>query len=208
MDAKRPEIDVVILDVGNVLASYEPRKHLLKRFPPETVDALMEGIFDSALWPEMDRGARAVSDILEEIKENAPAIAPLVDEVVWNHYPEWMSLMQDTIAYLPRLRAAGYKLYVLSNYNADFFAGQPQFEVFLKEMDGIVLSGNEKCVKPHPEIYQALLERYDIAPERAIFYDDVPANVEGARRQGLRSVVFREATQLEPLLRPELPLGD
>lgn len=208
MDLKRPEIDVVVFDIGNVLATYEPRLHLAQRYPPETVEALIEGIFASAHWPEVDRGVRPVADILEDIKQDSPGIAPLVEDVVWNQYPTWTACKEDTIAYLPRLRAAGYRIFLLSNYNADFFETQPHYDVFLKEVEGVVLSGNEKCLKPHPEIYQILLERHHIAPEKAVFYDDLPENVEGARRQGMHAVVFRDAAQLEPLLRPDLSLEE
>ena len=186
MDTKRSGIDVVVFDVGNVLVTYEPEKHLALNYPPETVDALMRGIFASTHWPEVDRGVRAVADILDDIRRESPDIAHLVEEVVWRQYPTWTRCKEDTIAYLPRLRAVGYRLYLLSNYNDDFFAGQPHFAVFLEQVDGVVLSGNEKCVKPDAALYRVLLDRYGIIPERSVFYDDMPANVEAARALGMR----------------------
>ena len=50
--------------------------------------------------------------------------------------------------------------------------------------DGIVVNGEEKMVKPNPEIYQLLLNRYHLQASESIFIDDRPANVEGANHVG------------------------
>ena len=52
-------------------------------------------------------------------------------------------------------------------------------------------------MKPDPRIYRILLERYDIAPERAVFFDDRPDNVEAARREGIRGIVFTQDIPLQ-----------
>ena len=44
-------------------------------------------------------------------------------------------------------------------------------------------------MKPEPGIYEALLERYKIRPEEAVFFDDLPQNLEAARRFGLSTVL-------------------
>ena len=54
-----------------------------------------------------------------------------------------------------------------------------------------------KCIKPEEEIYRLLLDRYQIRPEDAIFYDDRPENVEAARRLGMNGVVFHEDIPLQ-----------
>jgi 2-haloacid dehalogenase len=68
----------------------------------------------------------------------------------------------------------------------------------------MVVSGEEFLLKPSPEIYNLLLSRYGLKAEECIFIDDNPANVEGAKRVGMESIVFRGAdtvlSDLEPYL--------
>ena len=69
----------------------------------------------------------------------------------------------------------------------------------MKTFDGGVFSWKEKCMKPDPEIYEILLKRYKIVPEQALFFDDRPENVEGARKVGINGVVFNTDIPLQML---------
>jgi putative hydrolase of the HAD superfamily len=64
--------------------------------------------------------------------------------------------------------------------NGDVFDG----DVF----DGDVFSAEEGVRKPDPEIYTRALSRLGVAPEEAIFVDDRPKNVEGARQVGMHAL--------------------
>ena len=63
-------------------------------------------------------------------------------------------------------------------------------------LDGFVVSGKEKTVKPGPRIYRILLERYGLRAEECIFIDDNPKNTAGAEAVGIRGLVFQDAAQL------------
>jgi 2-haloacid dehalogenase len=61
---------------------------------------------------------------------------------------------------------------------------------------GIVVSGEERLIKPDRQIYTRLLERYQIDPARAVFIDDNALNVEAAAALGLHGIHFRSPVQL------------
>jgi 2-haloacid dehalogenase len=61
---------------------------------------------------------------------------------------------------------------------------------FLHWFEGIVVSGDEKLIKPDPRIYQLLFEKFKIEPEESIFIDDSLKNVEAARELGMVSIHF------------------
>ena len=63
--------------------------------------------------------------------------------------------------------------------------------------DGIVVSGEEKMVKPNPEIYQLLLNRYHLQASESIFIDDRPANVEEANHVGIHGILFKGSLDLK-----------
>lgn len=64
-----------------------------------------------------------------------------------------------------------------------------------------MISSEEKVVKPEPEIYQRLFDRYGLEPSECVFTDDREENIEGARRMGMDGIVFVDAKQYEEELR-------
>ncbi len=45
-------------------------------------------------------------------------------------------------------------------------------------------------LKPAPEIFHRLAQRYDVALDQCLFIDDMAANVEGARAVGMHAHRF------------------
>ena len=66
---------------------------------------------------------------------------------------------------------------------------------FLKNMDGAIFSYEVNLLKPEPEIYQTLLDRFHLKPEETVFLDDTAENCEGARKLGITAVQFRDFKQ-------------
>ncbi len=60
-------------------------------------------------------------------------------------------------------------------------------------LDGTVISSEEHLLKPEPEIYRCVCERFGLKPEECLFTDDKPVNVEGAKAIGMNAVVFTDA---------------
>jgi len=67
---------------------------------------------------------------------------------------------------------------------------------FLHLFEGILVSGEEKLLKPDRRIYELLMSRYDIDGRRALFIDDNPKNVKGAQEAGLNAIRFESPEQL------------
>jgi len=60
-----------------------------------------------------------------------------------------------------------------------------------------VLSYEVKAMKPSPAIYREAIARAQCRPEECFYTDDIPAYVEGARREGIDAVQFQSCAQLE-----------
>ena len=91
----------------------------------------------------------------------------------------------------------GYKCYVLSNYPKGTFANTREERYFEEFLDGAVYSFQVQMIKPEKEIYQVLLERYDLIPEECVFIDDNQANVEVARELGMYAIHFQTKCEAE-----------
>ena len=87
------------------------------------------------------------------------------------------------------LKAAGYRLYVLSNMSREFIDFLRRFPVY-GLFDGEVVSCEEHTVKPEPRIYEILLERYGLTPSETLFIDDREMNIEAAAALGIHGFVF------------------
>lgn len=88
------------------------------------------------------------------------------------------------------LKSRGYGIYLLSNASLrlrEYFERIPGSDCF----DGLMVSAEEKLLKPEHEIFEALYARFHLKPEECFFIDDSPANVEGALRTGMPATVFR-----------------
>jgi len=74
--------------------------------------------------------------------------------------------------------------------------------------DGVVISGEVGIRKPAPEIYALGAERIGVWPDRCVFVDDLPFNLEPAAELGMATVHHLSAEQtiaeLEQLLGTEL----
>ena len=87
-------------------------------------------------------------------------------------------------------RSPRYQGTVLSNMSRefiDFLRKMPVYRCF----DGEVISCEEQVVKPEPEIYRRLLDRYSLDPAETLFIDDRPVNLEAARTFGISTFLFR-----------------
>jgi 2-haloacid dehalogenase len=105
-----------------------------------------------------------------------------------------------TVEILAELKDRGRPLYGLTNFSAETYP--PTFDRFgfLRWFDGTLVSGDVKLIKPDPRIFALLIERFAIDPHRAVYIDDVAANVVAARPFGIHAIQFTDPA----ILRAEL----
>jgi putative hydrolase of the HAD superfamily len=88
-------------------------------------------------------------------------------------------------------KRAGMRVGILSNelelFYDDGFLGEVDI---LREVDCIVDATRTQILKPDPRAYELALQALQTEAEATLFLDDQPRNVEGARRAGLRAILF------------------
>lgn len=181
----------VIFDVGGVLIDWNPR-HLYRRLFDGDVAAMEHFLAQvcTAEWNRSMDAGRPFSDAVAELSAVYPEHASLIaayDECWEEMVP---GALEGTIAVVRELRERGVALYVLSNFSMEKFAlMRTRFDVFAL-FEGLVISGEIGLVKPDPAIYHYLLRSYGLKPEDCLFIDDLSANVEAARREGIAAHQF------------------
>ena len=189
-------IDTVIFDIGNVLIPWDPRWLLRKLLPDEAaIDRFIEESGFIAWNAQHDAGQSFSLGIAQH-----GAAFPHYRHLFQAFFDRWEETIAEpiegTVDLARRLRAAGYRTLALTNFSAETFPRAVRLNPFLREFEGIVVSGEEKLMKPDPAIYQLLCERHGVQPERAVFIDDSLHNVEGARRIGMHALHFRSVDTL------------
>lgn len=187
----------VIFDLGGVLVDWNPRYFYRAVFNDDNrMEDFLARCCNSEWVLRMDEGMSVKENIAlaqKSCHEYAKEIA-LYDEG-WHHM--FGPIFQGTVEILKELKQKGYKLYALTNWSAEKFPWAKENFNFFTLFDGMVVSGQEKCIKPFPKIYQILLSRYNLKAEDCIFIDDNIKNVEAARELGFSAIRFTSPQELK-----------
>lgn len=188
-------IDTVIFDIGNVLTEWHWRDSFSQMFGEDLVEPLADATVRSPEWFELDRGALSEEEVTALLTKNAPQYAAQIGRIVQESH-DFVTVFPYAANWLKALKAAGYKVYILSNFSEfGFNRAKPRFD-FLQYADGALISYEVKQVKPDRIIYEMICEKYGIVPENAVFLDDRLENVEAAIDFGMQSiqVITKEQT--------------
>ena len=186
----------IVFDMGQVLIRWRPEE-ILEHFEltGEEKTMLLQELFWSPEWTQQDRGILTEGEMIERVSARLPESLHAAVEEVIKAWHVWHLTPRPGMAELVRrLKAQGYGIYLLSNASTalrGYFPRIPGSECF----DGLMVSAEEKLLKPQHEIYERLYERFGLVPEQCVFIDDSPANIEGAMLTGMQGIVFRGDTE-------------
>ena len=124
----------------------------------------------------------------------------------------YLCLFPDTLACLEGLKKAGKKIYLLSNAQRSFTWQELELTGLLPYFDGILISSDERCMKPDPAFYNRCCERYQLDKKQSVMIgNELRSDMAGAKAAGIdgfyinRSPVFHGES--EPSYRYVSPAG-
>ena len=196
----------IVFDFGGVLVDWNPH-HLYDKYfgSSEKADWFLKNICLYSWNLQMD-GGKPFAEGVAELQAQYPEWT----EAIGIYHTRWIEMMggqfDDTVDVLRRLKAAGYRVFGLSNWSMETFPlVLDKYPVF-QELEGMVVSGEEHLIKPDAAIYNRLLGRYQLQAEESLFIDDNADNVAGAKAVGMEAVRFVGAKELERALREDYGL--
>lgn len=190
-------INTVIFDLGGVLIDWNPRYVFRKIFDDEEK---MEFFLTEICGDEWNKAQDAGRPIAEGNRIMIDKHPEWENEIL-AFYKRWVEMLggpiHGTVDILQRLHAKKEtRLIALTNWSAETFPiAQAKYD-FLGLFEGILVSGEEKLVKPDPKIYELVLDRYDIDRTKAVFIDDNKANIEASTMLGLEGWQFTSPEKL------------
>lgn len=180
----------IVFDMGNVIIRFDPELFMVRLgLAEEDRKLLKRELFVSLEWSRMDRGSLTDEEAAEIVCRRVPerlhdAVRRLVG--MWDRPILPVEGMYELVE---ELRGMGYGIYLLSNASFrqhDYWPRVPASKFF----DGALISADVKLVKPQPEIYRLLCDKFSLVPEECVFIDDSTSNAEGAYFCGINALVF------------------
>ncbi len=176
---------------------------------PERLVSFVFGPYDEDTdhaWHRLERGEITIGEARDAIMETARREGHDVDPIQLllrmggaEPHPGWI----DRVA---ALRNEGYRTALVTNNVIEFREHWRRLLPVDALFDAVVDSSEVGVRKPDPAIYRLALERVGgVAPERAVFLDDYPGNIDAATALGLSGVrvtddVARAIAELDRLL--------
>lgn len=187
----------IIFDFGSVLVDWNPRHFYRSVFKTtEEMEWFLTHVCNEEWNSHHDAGVR-----FEDNQTGLIAQYPQYETQIKQYYVHWPDMLGDEIpgmwTVVNDLKEKGYKVYGLTNWSAQTFPIAYNKYRILRAMDGIVVSGEEKCIKPGAEIFKRLLDRFHLQAQDCVFIDDNIHNVAAAKALGFDTIHFAGAENLQ-----------
>ena len=191
-------IDTIVFDLGGVLVDWNPEYLYQKIFPNPEERAFFLNTVCSPEWNAQQDGGRTIAEANELLIRQYPEYR----EAIQHFYGRWEEMFQGSIPgtldiFHQLIQHPGYRVYALTNWSAETWERGRSLFPYFDLFDGILVSGQEKMMKPQPEIYQLLLDRYSLNPQSLVFFDDNEKNILAAQESGWNAFVFQSPSQLK-----------
>ena len=190
-------IDTVVFDIGGVLVELGRFRFLEKKgFTGEKANRVMYATMRSKDWVQMDLNNIPVEEILERFIRNDPGMEAEI-RYMFEDLNGIVERRESSLPWLRRIKESGRRILYLSNYSHKIMRECADALYFLPEMDGGLFSCDFHMVKPDPDFFRLLIEKYQLDPARCVFIDDIETNLEGARAVGMHTILFENPAQAE-----------
>ena len=177
-----------LFDLGGVFFDWDPKHFFKNTFPSaDELDYFLTNVCNDEWNVQQDAG-RTIKKAEEEIIPKFPQYEKQIKMFYANHRKMIKGVFFDSIEILDKLKKNNYLCYVLSNWSAETFVGMTEDYPFLKQFDGLLISGQDNLIKPDPAIYKLAIQRFDLVPEKTVFIDDKLENISAASKLSFNTI--------------------
>ncbi|MBO4652598.1 MAG: HAD-IA family hydrolase [Lachnospiraceae bacterium] len=193
---ERRPITTVVFDLAGVLLRVRSSEYMDELgFSEEEKEFGISKVLHNEEWDLLDAGVISQDEAIErwirKYPEHTEAIRKLMDN---DNLHGLVEPYPDAEDILRSLKEQGYEVYLLSNYPKELYELHEKQLPFLKFLDGCIISGIEKRVKPNEDIFELFLSRYGKKASECVFIDDRADNTRTAKAMGIHSFVASDRT--------------
>ena len=200
MDGTRVTLPVVVFDLGGVLIDWDPRYVYRDLFDDDEAMERFLATVTTPEWNSRQDAGRSWAEGIESLLAEHPAQRVMI-ETYRDRWPDMLHGAFDAnVELLGELRAAGVRLFALSDWSTETFPIARRRFPFLDWFEGIVLSAEVGATKPDRRMFDELRVRYGVEPAGTVFIDDRAPNVEAAAALGFTAIHYRDPSSLSRAL--------
>ena len=177
-----------LFDLGGVFFDWNPKYFFKNVFESkEELNFFLNNVCTNEWNIKQDAG-RSVAEAEDELIMKFPKYANKIKLYYSNHRKMIKHVYQDSVEILLDLKEKNIPCYALSNWAEETFEGMTDDYPFLKKFDGIIISGQEKTIKPFEDIYRIAVNRYELTPNDTVFIDDNLENILVAKTLNFKTI--------------------
>lgn len=189
-------VDAIVFDLGGVVFDYQPhvRRAQFAGAVGLSEDDIQKRLFDSGYSASCDSGRLSGARLYEE------GVRLLGQRLSLDRFRRiWISAFRpnpDVVGQVKRLKNR-YPVALLTN-NSDLVR-EGLIETYPDTMALFrpqFFSCDVGVQKPHPKIFETVLNMLDVEGTQALFIDDAAKHIAGAQSLGLATIHFKNAEQL------------
>lgn len=182
----------IIFDLGGVVVNFDPKSYLTSQFDDEsTRNQLFKATFASPEWQLFDRGDYSFSQLTDLFiaRGREMGLEKEIRQLLSSSFDYLLTTREEMAAMMAQLAGKGIRLFYLSNLPHEIKT-MLQKRSFWGLFSGGIASCDVALLKQDKAIYALLLEKYSLASNNCLFFDDTAANVTAAREAGLVAYHF------------------
>jgi len=197
----------VVFDLGGVVFRWEPLVLLQQLFPqrmPDEASArhwagqIFQTFAPEADWALFDLGRIEPEALAQRIARRTGLSEQELQQLI-DGIPPHLTPLQGTVDLIHELKAAGHRLYFLSNMPAPYADHLQAEHPFFAQFEQGIFSAHVQQIKPLPDIFATAQARWPLR-EAPVFIDDVQHNIDAAHRHGWHGIRFETPQQVRAAL--------
>lgn len=188
----------IIFDLGGVLIDWNPEYLYKKVFKEEAEMHFFLQEVCTLEWNQWQDAGRTFQEANELLLRKYPQYKTEIEF----YFTRWVEMLggeiSESVELLKKLQQTKrFKTLALTNWSHETFPKALEIFPFLSTFDGTLVSGEDKLIKPNPEIFKLLFNRFDITAEESLFIDDNILNIQAAQKLKIKTIHFTNSQSLE-----------
>ena len=186
-----------LFDLGGVFFDWDPNYFYMNVFNSDDERKFFLSEVCNDAWNIKQDAGRSINEAEFELIPKFPKYEKEIRMYYKNHRKMIKGIFNLSIKVLENLKKYNYECYVLSNWSAETFVGMVDDYPFLDKFDGLLISGEDKLMKPDFAIYELAIKRFNLVPMETVFIDDKLENVNAARELNLNIIHLIDPNSIE-----------
>ena len=176
----------IILDIGGII--FDDSKKNIEKVLNKNCEYTYKIAYGKG-FKKCLLGERNVQEYLKSLKDEKDFedIKYILEK---DNLRETYPLIKSNFEFIKKLKQEGYKIFVLTNITEDSYNYINSTINVNDVFDGGIYSYQEHLIKPNYDIYNLVINRFNLNKEETLFFDDKEKNVIAANELGIKAFVF------------------